>query len=72
MIPCDPDTYNQLPPELRAKIESVHPEMGQRLVEVHPGAMDRSDVEMIFRTLMQLARYFAKKYNFTIKPWPEK
>lgn len=34
--------------------------------------MDRSDIEMLFRSIMQFARHLAKKYGFTIKQWPEK
>lgn len=30
-----------------------------------------SDLEMLFRCLMQLARHLARKYGFTIKQWPE-
>lgn len=29
MTPSDPDAYHTLPPELRQKIESAHPEMAQ-------------------------------------------
>lgn len=37
-----------------------------------PDQMDRGDIEMLFRCLMQFARHLAKKYGFTIKQWPEK
>lgn len=33
--------------------------------------LDRDDIEMLFRCLMQIARHLAKKYGFTIKQWPE-
>jgi hypothetical protein len=29
--------------------------------------MDRDDIEMLFRCLMQFARHLARKYGFTIK-----
>jgi len=33
--------------------------------------MDRDDIEMIFRCLMQICRHFAGKYGFRIKQYPE-
>lgn len=33
--------------------------------------MDREDIEMLFRCLMQFARHLARKYGFNIKQWPE-
>lgn len=33
---------------------------------------DHDDIKMLFRCGMQFMRYLAKKYNFTIKQWPEK
>jgi hypothetical protein len=36
-----------------------------------PDQMDRGDIEMLFRCMMQMARHLAKKYGFTIKQWPE-
>lgn len=33
--------------------------------------MDREDIGMLFRCIMQFARHLAKKYGFTIRQWPE-
>lgn len=31
--------------------------------------MDREDIEMLFRCLIQFARHLARKYSFTIKQY---
>jgi hypothetical protein len=33
--------------------------------------MDREDIEILFRCLMQFLRHLAKKYGFKIKQYPE-
>jgi hypothetical protein len=33
--------------------------------------MDREDIEIFFRCLMQFLRHLAKKYGFKIKQYPE-
>lgn len=54
----------------------VQPEIEESLrdVVIQPGFLSahREDMQMLFRGIMQFARYLAKKYGFTIKQWPEK
>lgn len=56
-----------------ANIAVTHEEMAALRDSVAaPEQVDRADVEMFFRCIMQMARHLAKKYDFTIKQWPEK
>ena len=65
MLMPDPDKPPTAPPKEHMGVVGM-----KQMTE--PDEMDRGDIEMLFRCLMQFARHLAKKYGFTIKQWPEK
>jgi len=47
MIPCDPDTYNQLPPEIMRKLEELNGQQLERFPRPAPKAFTWDDARGI-------------------------